>query len=100
MSETTSRRGPAMALAVAGVLLLAAGVLLVTVPLRHGTIPQWNGLCSSDLGQIGQFLDSSAQQDCGRVSLADHLIGWLFAGGILALAASALVWMRRPRPAR
>jgi hypothetical protein len=32
------------------------------------------------------------------VSLADHLIGWLLALGILALAASGLLWLRaRPR---
>lgn len=89
--------GLAVALAVIGGLLIVAGVLLVTVPLHHGTIPQWNGLCSSDVGQIGQFIDSSAQQDCSEVSLADHLIGWLFGGGG-ALLAGGLFWLaRRPR---
>jgi len=100
MNDTTSRRGAALALAAAGGLLTLAGVLLVAVPLHHGTIPQWNGVCSSGFGQIGQLLDSSAQQDCGMVGLADHLIGWLFAGGIPALAASALLWVTRPRAAR
>jgi hypothetical protein len=96
-SGAMPRRGLAVALAVIGGLLIVAGVLLVTVPLHHGTIPQWNGLCSSDVGQIGQFIDSSAQQDCGEVSLADHLIGWLFGGGI-ALLAGGLFWLtRRPR---
>lgn len=89
------RSGPAATLAVIGGLLIVAGVALVTVPLHHGTIPQWNGLCTSDLGQIGQFIDSSAQQHCGQVSLADHLIGWLFGAGIVALAAAALLWRRR-----
>ena len=98
-SGATPRRGLAVGLAVAviGGLLIVAGVLLVTVPLHHGTIPQWNGLCSSDVGQLGQFIDSSAQQDCSEVSLADHLIGWLFGGGIL-LVAAGLFWLtRRPR---
>jgi hypothetical protein len=97
MSSVTPGRGPAVVLAVIGGLLVTAGVLLVTVPLHHGTIPQWNALCSSDVGQIGQFIDASAQQDCTEVSLADHLIGWLFGGGILLLAAG-LFWLgRRPR---
>jgi hypothetical protein len=34
------------------------------------------------------------------VSLADHLIGWLFGLGILALATSALLWMTRQRGAQ
>ena len=85
------------ALATVGVLLLAGGVLLLTVPLHDGTIPQWNGLCSSGIGQVGQFIDSSAQRDCGEVGFADHLIGWLIGGGITALAASALLWVTRQR---
>ncbi len=92
MRENISRRRPATFLAVIGVLLVVAGILLVTVPFDHGTIPQWNGLCSSGIGQIGQLIDSSAQQDCGAVSLADHLIGWLIGGGIVLLAASGLLW--------
>ena len=100
MNGTISRRGPAVALAAAGGLLIIGGVLLVTVPFHHGTVPQWNGVCSSGIGQIGQLFDPTAQQDCGLVSLADHLIGWLFAGGVLALAAAALLWVRRPRAAR
>jgi hypothetical protein len=100
MNHTTARRGPAVALGAVGALLLLAGVLLVTVRFHDGTIPQWNGLCSSDVGQIGQFFDSSAQHDCGLVSLADRLVGWLFALGILGLAASALLWLARARPTR
>ena len=100
MNGTRFRRGPAVALAAAGGLLTVGGVLLVTVPFRHGTVPQWNGVCSSSIGQIGQFFDSAAQQDCGLVSLADHLIGWLFAAGALALAASVVLWIRRPRAVR
>jgi hypothetical protein len=98
MNHNISRRTPVTILAAIGGLLTLVGILLATVPLHHGTIPQWNGLCSSGVGQIGQLLDSSAQQDCGAVSLADHLIGWLLGAGILALTASALLWIsRRPR---
>jgi uncharacterized membrane protein HdeD (DUF308 family) len=100
MNHTTARRGPALALAALGALLLLAGIALVTVPFHDGTIPQWNGLCSSDIGQIGQFFDGSASRDCGMVSLADRLIGWLFALGVLGLAAAALLLLARPRPAR
>jgi len=100
MNRTISRRGPAVALAAVGGLLTIGGVLLVTVPLHHGTVPQWNGVCSSGIGQVGQLLDSTAQRDCGLVSVADHLIGWLFVGGAFALAGSALLWMGRPRAAR
>lgn len=88
------------ALAAAGVVLAAAGVLVAVVPVHHETIPQWNGLCASGAGQIGQFLDSSLQRDCGAVSSADHLIGWLLGGGIAAVAAAGLLWLaRRPRSA-
>jgi hypothetical protein len=99
MNDSTSRRWPVKALVALGALLLTAGVLLLTVPLHDGTIPQWNGLCSSGIGQIGQLIDSSAQQDCGAVNVADHLIGWLIGGGIAALAASALLWLARQRRA-
>jgi hypothetical protein len=104
VNDTRTRRGAAVgaiaALATVGALLTLAGILLMTVPFHDGTIPQWNGLCSSDVGQIGQFLDSSAQHDCGMVSVADHLIGWLLGLGILALAGSGLLWLGRARPAQ
>lgn len=85
--------------AVAGVVLTAAGLLLDTVPLHHATIPQWNGLCASGIGQVGQFFDSSAQHDCAVASLADHLIGWLVGTGLVMLALCGVIWLaRRPRP--
>jgi len=95
MNDNISRHGPALILAALGGLLTLVGILLATVPLDHGTISQWNGLCSSGVGQLGQLLDPSAQRDCGAVSLADHLIGWLLGGGILALAAAGLLWLSR-----
>jgi len=100
MNDHITRRGPVLALAAVGALLTLAGIVLVTVPFHDGTVPQWNGLCSSDLGQIGQFLDGSAQQDCGAVGLADHLIGWLLGLGAAALLGSALLWLARPRAVR
>ena len=100
MNGTISGRGPAAALAAIGGLLTIGALALVTVRFQHGTIPQWNGVCTSGIGQIGQLFDSTAQQDCNLVGLADHLIGWLFATGLLALAGSALLWIRRPRLAR
>jgi hypothetical protein len=94
MSHNVFRYGPAKILAVVGGLLTVAGILLATVPFHDGTIPQWNGLCFSGAGQIGQLLDPSAQRDCGVVSLADHLIGWLLGVGILMLAGSGLLWIK------
>lgn len=87
------------ALVAVGVLLLASGVLLITVPLHDGTIPQWNGLCSSGIGQFGQLIDASAQRDCGEAGFADHLIGWLIGGGSAMLAASVVLWIARKRRA-
>jgi hypothetical protein len=97
MSDNIARHGPVKTLALVGGLLTVVGILLATVPFDHGTIPQWNGLCSSGVGQLGQLLDPAAQQDCGAVSLADHLIGWLLGAGILALAAAALLALTRRR---
>jgi len=103
MNDTRTRRrsgaGAMTTLAVAGALLTLGGVVLLTVPFHDGTIPQWNALCSSDVGQIGQIIDNSAQHDCGMVSLADHLMGWLLGLGIVALAGSGLLWLARARPA-
>jgi hypothetical protein len=97
-----TRRGGTVGLAALtalGALLTLGGILLMTVPFHDGTIPQWNALCSSDIGQIGQALDSSAQHDCGMVGVADHVIGWLLGLGILALAGCGLLWLGRARPA-
>jgi hypothetical protein len=104
MNDTRTRRragaGAVAALAILGALLTLGGILLMSMPFHDGTIPQWNALCTSDIGQIGQVLDSSAHHDCGLVGVADHLIGWLFGLGILALAGSGLLWLRRARPAQ
>jgi hypothetical protein len=85
-------------IAVCGVLMTAAGVLLAIVPVHHQTIPQWNALCTSGAGQIGQFFDSTAQRDCGMAGFADHLIGWLLGTGVIAVAAAGVLWLAR-RPA-
>jgi hypothetical protein len=81
-----------------GAILLLAGILLSTVPLDHGTVSQWNGLCSSGIGQLGQMLSSSARSDCGKVALADHAIGWLFGLGIAGLAVGTVLAVTRARP--
>ena len=58
-----------------------------------------NRACTGRRSQLGQLLDPSAQRDCGAVSLAGHLIGWLLGAGILTLAAAALLRIRG-RPGR
>jgi hypothetical protein len=57
----SSGRGWIVAAFVIGALALAAGVLLSVVPLHQGTIPQWNGLCLSGAGQLGQLLSPAAR---------------------------------------
>jgi hypothetical protein len=104
MDRVNASRGrphwPVAALAAAGLVLAVAGVLVAIVPVHHETIPQWNGLCGSGAGQIGQFFDSSWQRDCGAAGFADHLIGWLLGGGTAAVAAAGLLWLARwPRSA-
>ena len=98
MNDYLSRRGPVRTLAVIGGVLVIAGILLAVVPFDHGTVSQWNGLCTSGLGQLGQLLDASARQDCGMVGLADHLLGWLWGGGILALAAAGGLMVKQHQP--
>jgi len=81
-------------------LLLLAGILLIVVPLDQGTVPQWNGLCSSGIGQLGQLLSPDVRAHCGQVGLADHAIGWLLGLGILGLAAGAGLAFQQTRPER
>jgi hypothetical protein len=97
MNDDVSRNGLVISLCAVGGVLAVAGLLLAVVPLDHGTISQWNGLCTTGIGQLGQLLDPSARQDCGVVGLADHLIGWLLGCGIAALAAAAVLAVVRPR---
>jgi hypothetical protein len=95
-----ARRGPVKTLTIVGGLLTVAGILLYVVPLDYGTIPQWNSLCSSGIGQLGQLLNNAARQDCGVVSVADHLIGTLiFIGAACLIAAFVLAIRSQSRPA-
>lgn len=102
MDSFLRRRGPAKTMAIGGGLAVLAGILLSVVPLDHGTIPQWNGLCASGIGQLGQLLDTSARQACGMVGVADHLIGWLVGLGVAAVVAGGLLafyqqgWIPQP----
>jgi hypothetical protein len=99
MNGYLSRHGLVRTLAIFGGLLTVAGLLLAVVPLDHGTISQWNGLCTTSIGQLGQLLDASARQDCGAVALAGHLTGWLLGGGIAALAAAGGLALMHHGPA-
>jgi hypothetical protein len=83
---------------VLGSLLLLAGILASIVPLDHGTVSQWNGLCSSDLGQLGQLLSGQARSDCGSIGVADHAIGWLLGGGVVAMLAGIGLAIAGRRP--
>jgi hypothetical protein len=100
MNNYPSRHGLVTTLAVVGGLLALAGLLLAIIPLDHGTVSQWNGLCTSGIGQLGRLLDSSARQDCGVVGLADHLTGWLLGGGIVALAGAGALAVMDHHPGR
>lgn len=94
MNRYASGRGPVKALMIIGGVLPVVGILIDVVPFDYGTIPQWNGLCSSGIGQFGQLISAGARQDCGLVGAADHLIGWLIAGGIACLAAAFVLAAR------
>jgi hypothetical protein len=98
VNDDVSRNGLLISLCVVGAVFTVAGLLLAVVPLDHGTISQWNGLCTTGIGQLGQLLDQSARQGCGLAGVADHLIGWLLGGGFAALAVAALLTIARPRP--
>lgn len=89
-----SRHGPVRTLTVGGGVLAVAGILLYVVPLDYGTIPQWNGLCNSGIGQLGQLLDSAARQKCGIVGIGDHLIGVLIGIGVACLIAAFVLAVR------
>jgi hypothetical protein len=89
--SATARRGRMIACLVIGCLFMLAGILLAVVPLDHGTIPQWNGLCSSGVGQLGQLFSPSAQADCGLVGDADHAIGWLAGLGAAGLLTGIIL---------
>jgi len=88
------RRRPVKTLATLGSLLAAAGILLYMVPLDYGTIPQWNSLCSSGVGQLGQLLANGSREDCGLVGIADHLIGVLIGVGAACLIAAFVLAIR------
>jgi len=77
-----------------GVGLTGLGVILHAVPFPipdsgvSGAypVPEWNGACTSGVGQLVQSMSASAQSDCGYIADADHAIGWLIGLGIAALA--------------
>lgn len=75
---------------------LLAHVIRFTVDGTGATLSQWNGLCTSGLGQLGQLLDSRASAACQRISLAEHAAGWgTVAGAGLCAVAIVLVVRRR-----
>jgi len=79
---------------VLGALLIGIGAVLHNVPFPipgsgvSGAypVPEWNGACTSGVGQLVQSMSASAQSDCGYIADADHAIGWLIGLGIAALA--------------
>jgi hypothetical protein len=85
-------RHPATACLTTGELLALGGILLAVVPLNHGTIPKWNGLCSSGTGRL---LSPSARDYC-TVAVAVHAIGRLIGLGIATLAAGAVLTVTPP----
>ena len=82
---------------VVGVGLIGLGFILHAVPFPipgsgvSGAypLPEWNGACTSGVGQLVQSLSASAQSDCRYIADADHAIGWLVGLGIAALA----IWL-------
>jgi hypothetical protein len=67
---------------------------------QSATVPQWNDLCTSIVGQTAQGLAQGAHTDCGYVGVADHAIGWLVGLGIAALVVAVFAVVARSRPAQ
>lgn len=85
-------RRPVLPIGIAGGSLIAVGLLLRIIPVKgYGSIPQWDRLCSSGIGQIGQALSATAARDCNWVSAA-NVVTWLMliAGTVLTIIAIAM----------
>jgi hypothetical protein len=89
----------------AGGLMLAAAIAIDSISFQisalgvsqSGTVPQWNDLCTSGIGQFGQGFSRSAHTDCGYVAAADHAIGWLVGLGIASVVIAVVALVARSR---
>jgi hypothetical protein len=76
-----------------GAVMVIVAIALNTIPFtisasgisQSNTVPQWNGLCTSEIGLFAQNLEQTAHTACTYVSAADHAIGWLVGLGVAAL---------------
>jgi hypothetical protein len=89
---TWASRRAARAASVLGVCLVAASVILSQLRFHGATISQWNGFCTSGVGQFGQLFFAGARRDCGRAEFADHAIGWMVGIGIAVIIGAAVVY--------
>jgi len=68
----------------AGLILFAIAFIGYTYPISDNgyTIPQYDQLCDSGVGQLGQLFSRNAQQDCG---LANTLVLGTYGIGLIGL---------------
>ena|SRR5215475_5447944 len=99
--QRQARAGYIAALCIGGGLLVILGILLRVIPVYQGqTIPQWNSICSSGIGQIGQVFSSSVSSHCSLASDLNDLITPLLIVGVLLLLAGAAVAIARSARSR
>jgi len=68
----------------AGLILFAIAFIGYTYPISDmgHTIPQYDQLCDSGAGQLGQLFNRGAQQNCG---LANTLLLGIYGIGLIGL---------------
>lgn len=68
----------------AGLILFGIAFVGYTYPISDNgyTIPQYDQLCDSGVGQLGQLFNRNAQQDCG---LANTLLLGIYGIGLIGL---------------
>ena len=88
---TTNRRA-ATAGVILGGCLVAAGIVLSRLRFRGAALSQWNGFCTSGIGQFGQIFSAGARRDCRLAAFGDHAIGWLAGIGIALMIGAAVIY--------
>jgi hypothetical protein len=81
-----------------GACLVVASVVLSQLRFRGATISQWNGFCTSGIGQFGQIFAEGARRDCGLAQFGDHAIGWMAGIGIAVIVGAAVVYFTSRAP--
>jgi hypothetical protein len=87
------RRPASIVTAALGGTMLVAGIVMTQVRFNGATISQWNGLCTSTIGQFGQLAAPGAARNCGLASFAEHAVVWAIAIGTVLPIAGLIVFL-------